>query len=501
MRITSCLIALPFLCASALAGSAGCSEDKPDPLATPSVDGGSSEDAGGPTLDAPSIPCTDPPETVYANPGSLSADANARGELLRCAKEADLGKDAMQAKATELGYGGRSFTSDAQVYRISYRTERGDSPSTPSVSSAFVYIPKTPRAAKLPIVVAGRGSRGQAERCAVTKLDPSLEGINDDFYRMVYPLIGSGYAVVVPDLAGYANSGAPGNPPSAYAQAVDVAHSTLDGSRALKKLFPALDDKVVLVGHSQGGHSVLASLALAASYGAAAPIVGTVAFAPLWLSQRSWGAVLYTGVATDYPIAEQTSIANVSVWYHYTQAELLDGPGEGKKLFKPEHQAAIESFVNTECWGSTALTTLGASYIYELFDNTMVTQVGFASTSSSPCAADRPLCEKWLTRYSADRPHLTGAATQVPILVTYGMKDTTIPPNRMRCAVDRLKQDTSNVTFCVDPELEHGSVVSGKGEYVADWIASVALGAPAPAACANNESLLTEECATPPPND
>src|SRR4029079_11895348 len=137
-------------------------------------------------------------------------------------------------------------------------------------------------ACKIRVVGGGGGSPGQAAKCTRSKFDPSLEGLNNDAYSMIYPLVGSGYAIIVPDLAGYADLGAAGKPPSAYAQAADVAKGTLDATRALKKLFPALDDKVVIVGHSQGGHSALSAHALSETYGAAGPIVGTVVFAPLW---------------------------------------------------------------------------------------------------------------------------------------------------------------------------------------------------------------------------
>ena len=41
-----------------------------------------------------------------------------------------------------------------------------------------------------------------------------------------------------------------------------------------------------------------------------------------------------------------------------------------------------------------------------------------------------------MSRYDADRPHLTGITT--PILVEYGNQDMTIPSDRMACVVDRL---------------------------------------------------------------
>lgn len=470
---------------------AACSEDTPEPTATP--DGGEL-DSG--SLEAPALPCTDTDESLY---GAMTlGPASDKGKVLKCFKGETLTKEAMQAKLTELGkVQGGPLTSGAKVYKVAYQTQRGDTAGTPGMSAALVYIPEVPRAAKLPIIVGARGSRGQAARCALSKLAPDLPNINDDLYRMAYTLVGRGYAVIVPDLAGYSNYGAAGNPPSAYAQANDVGRSTLDGARALKQLFPVLDDKVVLVGHSQGGHSALAALSLADSYGTAGPIIGAAVYAPLWLSQRSWGAILFQTAGKDFPLATSPA-GNVSVWYHYTQAELLDGPGEGKKLFKPEKQAAVENFINNECWGSKKLAD-EAEFTYELFDTTFVSEMSLPAATGAECSAE--ICSKWVSRYVADRPHLTGSAAKTPILLAYGLQDTTIPPNRMRCALDRLAEDKANVTSCVDADQDHGGIVGARGEYVADWIANIALGAPAPAPCAANASAVTEACATPPPND
>ena len=474
-----------------------CSSDTPDPVGS----SGSSGDAGGEggggiDLSTPSIACADSIDSIYGDPGPLTAE---NGSLLKCAKDADLTKDAMQTKLGAAGYTGKPLTSNARVYRVSYVTKRGNAAKTPAVSSATVFIPDTPRGDKLPVVVAARGSRGQAAKCAVSKLDPSQEGINQDAYRLVYPLVGLGYAVILTDLAGYANFNAPGNPPSAYAQAEDVAYSTLDSGKALKKLFPSLESKVVLVGHSQGGHSALAALALSDGYPTAGPIVGAAVYAPLWLSQSSWAAVLYRPVGKDFPLGASAA-GPVSVWYHYTHAELLDGPGEGEKLFAADKRAAIKKFVEETCWEGKdeELKKLG-SFADELFDPAFAPIVAYPSVSGD-CGGNA-ICDKWKARYSKDRPHLVGAAKSTPILLAYGGADDTIPPSRMRCALDRLSEDAANVTVCYEADKGHGTILSSKADYVSDWIASVALGAQAPAACPANASAITVACAVPPPND
>ena len=483
----------------ACVATASCSSGDTTPGATP-VDGGSDSPTGAALT--PSNACADAMEAIYGDPGALTGGAAKRGDILKCVKDPDLTKDALQAKSNELKYAGKPLTSGAHVYRISYQTERGDAASTPSASSAIVYIPNTPRAAKLPIVVAARGSRGQAPQCAVSKFDAMSAGINDDAYRMVYPLVGAGYAVIMTDLAGYANFGAAKNPPSAYAQATDIAHSTLDSGRALKKLFPALDDKVVIVGHSQGGHSALASLAFADTYGTAAPIVGVAVYAPLWLNQRAFGAVMVRSLGKDFPIDTSAAPA-VSVWYHYTQAELLDGPGEGRKLFPAAKADALEAFVKTTCWEQkvAVLKPLG-TYADEYFDPAFVASVAKPALGVvGDCASTDAVCLKWQARYAADRPHITGAAAATPIFLAYGGKDTTIQPSLMKCALDRLADEATKLTTCVDPDQDHGGIVSATADRVSDFIASVALNGPPPAACAQTAAAVSVPCFEPPPNN
>ncbi len=494
-RIASFAAGLLFL--SGLTLAPACSEDTPEPTTTP--DGGDTDSGAVVTpLGDPAVPCADSQDAVYGDPGPLPAD---KGAILKCNKGTELTKDQIQTRLAAINYVGKPATSGANVYRVTYRTERGDDKNTPGYSSAIVFSPTTPRANNLPIIVYGRGTRGQAARCSVSLDDAAT---SDDLARWAFPLVGAGYAVIIPDLAGYSNYGAPGNPPSAYAQAADVGKSTLDGSRALKKMFPQLDDKTVLVGHSQGGHSVLAALSLGETYGAQGTIAGVVGYAPLWLSQRSWGAILEPGVAEatpGYPIATAGLPSAIAVWYHYEQAELLDGPGEGLKLFKADKQAVIKEYVDTACVGDYKLLADNASHVYKLFEGSFVTAIAAPAAGFGAGCQGNPVCEKWIKRYTADRPHLTGAAATTPILLLYGGADTTIPPERMRCALDRLKEDGVNMSFCFEAAATHGSIIDQKSDYVSDWIANLTLGGPAPAACAANESAVTAECATPPPND
>jgi len=88
-----------------------------------------------------------------------------------------------------------------------------------------------------------------------------------------------------------------------------------------------------------------------------------------------------------------------------------------------------------------------------------------------------------MARFNTERPHFTGALAQVPILLAWGGKDTTMSPDLMSCVFDRLKADNANYKVCYDPTQAHSTIVSTQADHVNQWIAArVGLGAE-PAAC------------------
>jgi pimeloyl-ACP methyl ester carboxylesterase len=379
----------------------------------------------------------------------------------------------------------------------------------PGVSSAIVYVPDTPRAEKLPIVSFGHGSRGQAGKCAPSRFTPDGERVRKDFENAVFPLVGAGYVVIAPDWAGYANYGAEGNPPSGYAVAEDVAKSMLDSTRALRKMAPALlSDDIVFVGHSQGGHTVLSTLAFSESYGAAGKVKGVVTYAPLWLPQRSWGAVLALPDTFNF---KDSRVPNaVGIWYHYTKGELFDGPGGGLAMFQESKRAAVKKFVDETCWGDFPLLESLGTKPTDVYDPAFAEAIGLTAAGLGTCSTAEPAkstCEKWMARYKEDRPVLTGEAAKVPILFVYGNKDTTLAPDRMTCARDWLASTGGNVAYCVEPEATHGGIVSERAGYANEWIAGLTLGAGAPAPCPKGGDDIVDAtgakatCNTLPPNE
>ncbi len=504
----------------ASAGMVACSAEysRGPVTSTETVDAGAADSgAVGPG----SLDCTATEAEVYGDPGDLSALAN--GAVIKCKDDgvvtAAQMKTALEAIENETvpdlpnqpftnEYAGRAPTSDTHVYRVLYKTTRGGSGDA-GYSVATMYLPVTPVAEKLPLVLLARGSRGQAPTCAPSmhKDVPLVEidnkdgnYVHDDYMALAYPLAGEGFAVVATDNAGYSpfKYAEASNRPSGYAYLDDVARSFLDSARPLKEaLGDKSADKLVLVGLSQGGHTVLGSLEVANNYPTPGPIVGVAAYSPLWYTQRSWGITLSPlSVSIAGVLLNKSAGVPGALWYHYTQAELKDGPGEGVKLFKPSLQAAVKKWLETTCWSKTyaelaAALPVGAqgsaSDFFSDDMNAALSNADLVFGRSCAGSGNMSLCEKWLARYKADHPVHTGAAKDTPILLGYGLKDTTIPNARFSCVVEKLKQGRSaaqfaKVEYCVNPEAGHGGSVLLESDYVNDWIKSKAFGTAAPAA-------------------
>jgi pimeloyl-ACP methyl ester carboxylesterase len=484
------VLALGLVALTAAAGTLGAACSSSSSKSSPGTDSGTEASVeGGTGAFAPTLPCTDSISSVYADPGDVTAMA--KGAIIKCAHDTDFTASALLALAQATNaamtppYKGAPFTSGAHIYRVLYRTERGDTANSPGYSSALVLLPDTPRAGTLPVVVASHGSRGQAGICAPSMLNAAAADVNADFIHQVYPLVGFGYAVIAPDLAGYANFGGAGNPPSAYADTQDVGKSTLDGVAALRNVLPmaSLTQQIVLVGHSQGGQTALSALAISGSYPVSGTIAAVAVYSPLWISQRAWGAIFLE--PTTYPLASSSAGA-VSLWYHDTHALLLDGPDAGTDgIFDPTKFPVVQKFEQTDCWSSSYPDLLEAgTSANDFFTSSYITAIGVAATplGNGDCSADTTgECTTWIARMTADWPHLTGAAAKTPLLVEYANDDTTITPDVMQCVFDRLSADSTSYKVCYDTNpVGHSGSVAENSDYVADWIAQQTLGGPAP---------------------
>jgi pimeloyl-ACP methyl ester carboxylesterase len=485
-------------CLVALLGLLGCGDDN---AKTP--DGGSDAafDAAPQSPIALALPCSDSVNAVYTVPSGLPTyDASHRGDVIRCASDRALSTDQIGARLTQLQFVMPQARSSTNVYRIAYRTDRllGHE----GVSTALVFLPDQPIAAGSPLVVAAHGTVGAAAPCVPSHVDLTGTADNEEI-GMFLTLAGYGYVVVAPDYAGYASGSTPG-----WLLAEDEAHSLLDATRAMQKLLSPgqLSDKVVLVGHSQGGHAVLAAQALASQYGLSGSIAGVVPMAPVWFVGKTWGAAIS-------PIAGQNTTDNPGVvgyatLYFYSHGEVYDGAGGGLTMFQASKRPQVQQLMTTQCTGGiqSMIAQLGATPS-DFFDMAFVTSLGNCAVFESGCDAEP--AATWVPRFRADRPPID--AHSAPIVVWQGAMDQTVTPGRAQCGFDKIQADlaaatapTTTFQVCGDAMADHPGVVRRNIYWVSQWIAARTLGQTEPAACPGTAPLQPQggqlTCATPPSN-
>ena len=447
------------------------------------------------------LSCADAAGDIYTLPAGLPAmDDSRRGDVVRCAVTEKLTVPEIQAQidAYNVNYP-RATAGEVKsgfwTYRFVYRTTRATTVTATrpgGESAAVLLLPARPLAGA-PLVVWGHGSVGIASKCAPSRLDLTAPSQDQDFPPMLYRLAAYGFTVVAPDYAGFSFDQPPG-----YFNAEDEAHSVLDATRAAAKLLPSAPNSVVFVGHSQGGHAMLAAHSYAKSYGMAGTLVGVAVLAPFWNSFSLWAAAT-TNIAGLKTATDVNSIL-YAMEYAYSAGELRD-PGHGVDVFQTaKQQDAKDTILGGECYDAPKLQALGAMPS-DFFVDTYVNTVGFTCAASPFAAPDcsDPEAAKWRARWIEDRPPIDTQGP--PILMMFGGMDTFVNAGRAQCARDKLTRDlaaggTTQVTYCSDSTAAHRDIVRGINvEYVTKWVASRTGAEPDPGTCA---AMTPSTCSVPP---
>jgi pimeloyl-ACP methyl ester carboxylesterase len=192
-------------------------------------------------------------------------------------------------------------------WRILYRTERSD--GSPAVSSGLVFAPKgAAPAGGRPVVAWAHGTVGMGDACAPSRTpDPPGTVPGLAFF------LSAGWVVTATD---YAGLGTPGIEEYLVGQA--AARDVLNSVRAARNLADAgAGSRVALWGHSQGGHSVLWTKALAPTLAPELTIVGTAAAAPAaelpTLVSTSWNNIGGSLIGSEVLVAWPKSYPNLDV--------------------------------------------------------------------------------------------------------------------------------------------------------------------------------------------
>lgn len=220
-----------------------------------------------------------------------------------------------------------------RALRITYLSTNGiTGQGLVPVTAEVILPPGKPPAGGWPIVAWAHGTVGVADHCA-----PSNNPWTDRNRAYMSAWMKRGFAIVGTD---YQGLGSPG--PHAYLNTRVEAYSVLDSVRAALASVPDLQNKIMIVGQSQGGGAAFAAASYAPEYAPDLNIRGTVATGVPYMSQALLDHMTETG-------AHSTGFNPVVVYTLYIAQGLSghDASFDPEAIFTPKGLAAYHEAADT----------------------------------------------------------------------------------------------------------------------------------------------------------
>ena len=288
-----------------------------------------------------------------------------------------------------------------------------------------------------PVVSYAHGTTGSADPCAPSKSPGTVTPL--------VPLALQGYVVTATD---YEGLGTPG--PHPYLVGVSEGRSALDAARAARHLSDAhAADRVVVWGHSQGGHAALFAGEIAASYAPDLRLVGVVAGAP---------AAELTSAFSD------AAGSPASFGFFATLAHAWS---------RTYPEASLESILTPE--GIRALDVVERRCIADVVR-------AFVGRDPSDLVKANPVAvETWARLLAENSPG--SARTPAPILLVQGDRDELVPLSSTRALERRLCGLGDTVELRVYPGQDHLRSAGASATDVVAWIGARLAGSPPSVTC------------------
>ena len=269
-------------------------------------------------------------------------------------------------------------------WRILYATTVDD--TTPATAVATVFAPTDPPAGPRPVIAWEHGTTGLLQKCMPSLLSFPSKGIPERD-RIVM----AGWVVVATDYSFAEKDG-----PHPYLIGEGEARAALDSVRAARQMSElALDKRMVVWGHSQGGHAALWTGIVGPRYAPDLEIRGVVAIAP----SANIKNILAMNVEMDKLFGPYLALSYSRFYPDITfeqavRREVLDAAREIVNLcdFLPENFERIKALAAT-------------------FDGPAL------ATSSNKALQAR------LEQNTADGP------IQAPVVIAQGLSDIVVPPS------------------------------------------------------------------------
>jgi pimeloyl-ACP methyl ester carboxylesterase len=310
----------------------------------------------------------------------------------------------------------------------------------PIAVSGAIHIPKgkAPKGG-WPVITYAHGSTGVADRCAPTR--DSGSDIVRLYSTYIEPVLESwlaaGYAVVRTDYEGLGTKGV-----HPYLVGRSEGRGVLDIVRAARQAQKSLGDRVVIAGHSQGGHAALWAAALAPKWTPELKVRGGVAFAPASHLGETLPAL--EGSTQPSPLTAYLAIGGAG----------LDAADPGLKLKSLMSDKALALFPQTN---SRCLPELQTSD-------------SFGGLAGSEFFRDGANLDDVHRAVSANDPEeLTGIAA--PLLVAQGTADTTVLKSLTDLLVDDLRDNGTKVKYLTYEKVGHADIPGASNKDAKAFIA------------------------------
>ncbi|MDF0532150.1 lipase family protein [Tsukamurella sp. 8F] len=187
------------------------------------------------------------------------------------------------------------------VARARYVSASGIDGSRTEVTGSF-FVPRGPApVGGWPVVSFAHGTTGATQDCGPSS-DSQLRG----FAGYVAAILKAGYAAAVTDYQGLDGRTRSGSGQHPYLEPRTAALNVIDAVRALRELSPAVSNRWVAVGISQGGQAAWSADELAGRFGGGLQLLGAAALAPAAdiseIADRAWEGTLTTGQVALMPM-------------------------------------------------------------------------------------------------------------------------------------------------------------------------------------------------------
>jgi pimeloyl-ACP methyl ester carboxylesterase len=313
------------------------------------------------------------------------------------------------------------------VYRVMYVSQSNQ--GTPVAVTGIVIVPngKAP-AGGFPVVSWAHGTNGMADQCA-----PSLKPGGEA--PAANQLLDKGWLLTATD---YQGEGTPGLHP--YIAGPNAARDAIDIVRAARRLRSAhAGTNYVVWGHSQGGHTAMFALHIAAEYAPELHLKGVVAGAP-----PSQFKFIYGFLKTSrYRYYLLMAAGGLNAAYGDKVAPL-------NQILTPAGRALLPE-LDKGC----------SDYLSKKFANLNFDDLVTADPFTIPA---------WQQLLTANDPESFSAASATPLLIIHGGNDEQIPTGASGILADHLCGVGQGLERWVFPGQSHSGVISPSVDDMIHWI-------------------------------